>query len=305
MTAWLNLFSRSPKARLAWRSRTGRAMRSYSETRWWSKWEIINQIVDQFGDVQPFLEENTNTAPATASKALAIVCDHQKSMFLQVELAITVDVCRPFIEATYKLEGDGPLILYCYEVLNTLVHSIRTRHYSNTSAVIKKICQGLAQSVHDQWMQYAIACMQPGLDYFVQKFDHDLYNVVQAFKSARLFFPPKVIEIMPDAAQVDTLKLFPFLNNVQVLDALKTELPAYLSHASDVSSEIDPLKWWHDHSSGLPHWSNAVRQVIAIQPSSAASERVFSLLNNTFSSQQDASLQDYIEASLMLQFNKS
>ena len=41
-----------------------------------------------------------------------------------------------------------------------------------------------------------------------------------------------------------------------------------------------------------------------IQPSSAAFERVFSLLKNSFGVQQDNALKDYVEASLMLQFNK-
>ena len=36
----------------------------------------------------------------------------------------------------------------------------------------------------------------------------------------------------------------------------------------------------------------------------ATSERVFSLLKASFGPQQDCSLQDYIESSLMLQFNQ-
>ena len=43
--------------------------------------------------------------------------------------------------------------------------------------------------------------------------------------------------------------------------------------------------------------------VALIQPLSGAVERVFSILTDTFSTQQDSSLQDYIEASLMLQYN--
>ena len=39
-----------------------------------------------------------------------------------------------------------------------------------------------------------------------------------------------------------------------------------------------------------------------VQPSSAAAERVFSLLKSSFGDQQEAALQDYIETSLMLQF---
>ena len=42
---------------------------------------------------------------------------------------------------------------------------------------------------------------------------------------------------------------------------------------------------------------------LLVQPSSAAAERVFSLLKCSFGDHQDSSLQDYIETSLMLQFN--
>ena len=47
-----------------------------------------------------------------------------------------------------------------------------------------------------------------------------------------------------------------------------------------------------------------LEKIILIQPSSAAAERVFSLLKVSFNERQDGALQDYIEASLMLQYNK-
>ena len=37
--------------------------------------------------------------------------------------------------------------------------------------------------------------------------------------------------------------------------------------------------------------------------SSAAAERVFSLLSNSFGARQESSLEDYIQASIMLQYN--
>ena len=43
---------------------------------------------------------------------------------------------------------------------------------------------------------------------------------------------------------------------------------------------------------------------LVVNPSSAAVERVFSLLNNSFKKQQELSMEDYIESSLMLQYNK-
>ena len=60
------------------------------------------------------------------------------------------------------------------------------------------------------------------------------------------------------------------------------------------------------HSTNLESSCSAdtARQILLVQPSSAASERVFSLLNNSFGERQYSSLQDYIEASLMLQYIK-
>ena len=47
--------------------------------------------------------------------------------------------------------------------------------------------------------------------------------------------------------------------------------------------------------------AQACKYVTLIQPSSAAAERDFSLLANSLS--QESALEDYIEASLMLQYN--
>lgn len=53
---WISLFSHSPKAHLAWRTQTSLPTRSYSLTRWWSKFEMIHQFHDAFGDVPQFLQ---------------------------------------------------------------------------------------------------------------------------------------------------------------------------------------------------------------------------------------------------------
>ena len=50
IVAWVSLFSHSPKCRMIWRELTGRSMGSYSVTRWWSRWEIMEQVLVQFGD---------------------------------------------------------------------------------------------------------------------------------------------------------------------------------------------------------------------------------------------------------------
>ena len=72
----------------------------------------------------------------------------------------------------------------------------------------------------------------------------------------------------------------------------------YVAAVEDISPDIDVLQWWKND---LPRWSTTF---ISVKPSSAASERVFSLLANSFQCQQSSLLEDYIEVSLMLQYNK-
>ena len=103
-------------------------------------------------------------------------------------------------------------------------------------------------------------------------------------------------------AAVDELRLFPFLDDNVTVNALKQELPAFRAAAEDVTG-VDPAKWWKDHADELPSWSSAAAEVLLIQPSSAAAERVFSLLQQAFQYQQDQALEDYVEASIMVQYN--
>ena len=105
---------------------------------------------------------------------------------------------------------------------------------------------GSNSTASDQLMLYAKNCVKPGLSYYQDRFTGELSNVVAAFKAARLFLPGKVNEIKPNAAVIDTLKAFPFLDNSLILDGLKDELPSYLSKAKDVQvlQNTDVLPWW-------------------------------------------------------------
>lgn len=54
---WIGIFSRSPKTRLAWTSSTGLPSPSYSTTRWWSRFEVLDQAFKVFGDVCSFVNQ--------------------------------------------------------------------------------------------------------------------------------------------------------------------------------------------------------------------------------------------------------
>ena len=53
-------------------------MASFSATRQWSRWEVMEQLLVQFGDVLPFLQNEEIGSPTTRAKLLALVTDAQK-----------------------------------------------------------------------------------------------------------------------------------------------------------------------------------------------------------------------------------
>ena len=306
MHSWLSMFSHSPKARLLWKSKAGCSMPSYSATRWWSKWEVIKMVMVYFGDVLPFLQQNDDIAPNTRAKLLSILNDAQSKCQLLLEMAATVDWGEPFVKACYTLEGDGPLALECSEVMEKVSATLHVGHIPNVHAIAQQL-SGVALSSPQcqQLVAYAKSCIQPGLDYYELQLRNSLKSPLAAFKCASLFSPEKVNRLKPDATVLqEYLSAVPFLNAQDIVSSLASELPDYLALAANTSKDFPALDWWKDNASTLPHWSKCAKKIFLLQPLSAAAERVFSLLNSSFGERQDNALKDYIEASLMLQYNK-
>ena len=109
---------------------------SYSDTRWWSKWEVMSHLPKSFGSVSSFL---VKTDLPSSKLKLEIISDPPKNRKLHMELAITIDAMEPFVKATYNLEGDGPLIFKAYEEIALLSAGILNQHYPNTKAVAKSL----------------------------------------------------------------------------------------------------------------------------------------------------------------------
>ena len=139
---WVSLFSHSAAARLAWKARTGTAMRTYSPTRWWSKWEVMNLVLEYFADVEPFVRENDHLAPATRAQLMEIFNSPADSKVLELELAAFVDGGNHFVATIYYLEGDGPLVFSCYERLPTVSNAVAVAAYPNVEGVARRQAVG-------------------------------------------------------------------------------------------------------------------------------------------------------------------
>ena len=119
-------------------------MSSYSATRLWSKWEVIKQVMTYFGDIQSFLRGNQDIGSSLRSKLLAFSSDSQTTGKLKIEIAAAIDWGRdePFVKACYHLEGDEPLALECYEVVDQVLSSIAVENIPNVRAVSQVLSGG-------------------------------------------------------------------------------------------------------------------------------------------------------------------
>ena len=248
------------------------------------------------------LEMQSPSSATTVSKMTNILNNPVTCRKLKVELAATVDAMRLFVQTTYSLEGDGPLALVTYQSIRSFYAHIDSSHFPNVTAVAKQLAGG--STLHEQQLNaYARACIDPAYAYFRAKFDNDLQPALQVFKAARYFSPVSTSELKPTTSDLDILQSLSFLTSGDITN-LKAELLLYLAATEELSPTVDPTKWWERHREDLPHWASGFRKVVLLQPSSAAAERVFSLLTNAFGHLQESSLEDYISASIMFQYNK-
>ena len=157
-------------------------------------------------------------------------------------------------------------------------------------------------AIYNQLMSRAKACIRPGLNFYTRKFSVQFRDTAKAFRAARVCCLVRVQALRPTSASLEELRNFPFLNNDATIANLAQELPLDMAAADGVNlaCEQDKVTWWAAHRDTLPHWCALVKKLLLIQPSSAAVERIFSVL-----SLQDSALQDYLEASVMLRYNKS
>ena len=164
-----------------------------------------------------------------------------------------VDVGVHFVNATYYLEGDRPLIFTGFERLSTVQHAVTVGHYPSTLAIATEIANGDA-ALQNWLITQAKDCVQPGLNFFQQKFNVQFLTNVHAFKAAHLCFPVQVSALRPDARSLEDLKNFPFVDDATIA-ILATELPLYLAAADGImcDSEEEKLMWWaaSGHSSTL------------------------------------------------------
>lgn len=98
-------------------------------------------------------------------------------------------------------------------------------YFPNKRAVAVAIANKDATRVAATLEQRAKACVQPSIQWFLQKCNVELYDSVSAFKAARIMSLVTVQWLRPTPATVEALRIFPFLNSDANINGLIKELP--------------------------------------------------------------------------------
>ena len=155
----------------------------------------------------------------------------------------------------------------------------------------------------------AKACIAPAVQFFRTKFNTQgtpMFEMLQLFKAVQILCPQQARAIGLTAVHIRALTIVPGLGDGVTIDSLLDELPAYNVAATDapIDEDCPRLMWWSNQV-GLPTWKFVTRIVFALHPSSAAAERVFSLMEAAISSRQANLLGEQLEALLMLPYKRS
>ena len=165
-------------------------MELYSKTSWWSRWEVINQVMVQFAFIEPFLQKNEDIGPATQEKLLEILSEPQSMLLLKVELAAVIDLSEHFVKGTYRLEGDGYLVLSCYEEILKIRNAIHIQHYPNLKAIVRQAFPD-NNDQQEQWVAYGVRSLPIFMFRFFNMFVIDMgkfmLNLTSNLSNSALF----------------------------------------------------------------------------------------------------------------------
>ena len=237
----------SCKAKLRWKEQTGHAIKTFSETCWWLRWEVYHQLLLFFGDIQPFFNNNEDVAPNVMDHLRAVFNDPKLLCRLQLELAAVVDVVKHFVSATYDLEGDSALSLCCYQRVQALCNAcqlnVAQMHFSNLHSVAVSLAASYPEVTVDWAETYGKKSIREALHWFLKKFNVELYDTMCLFKAAHLMCPTTVQSLAVVPASVQQLRAFPFIDDRVIDDLAASFLFIWLLVKVSLSKETTLQRW--------------------------------------------------------------
>lgn len=115
----MKLIKNSNVARQLFFKVTGVALVSFSNIKWWSKYDVLEQMLWCFGFLLPWLTQciEGGFAVEPAARLIGLLAEPSSMHYLKIELSAYCFVGQSLRLITYFLEGDGQLSFVTHEVL--------------------------------------------------------------------------------------------------------------------------------------------------------------------------------------------
>jgi hypothetical protein len=269
--------------------------------------------------------------------------DGEDWKYTELELISVIETMRPFVCITYLNEGDGLPVLFFYDALKFLQQFIEQSHFPLTDAVIAtlvgdEVPAAVAQKTQE-YKDYSNFLTRKAFRYFNENLlAGDVGEKLPFFKACRLLNPSHIKALvaahsLPGLQDHVRRELTALAHLVpeQKIGMLLSELPAYVNLSNEYAGNwlfkpptpwnsfddvksfkkklhesvgLEVLAFWKQHSELIPKWAELAAEIFILAPSSAAVERLFSLLRDKFDEKNlQRSLLDFVETSLLLRYN--
>ena len=230
--------------------------------------------------------------------------------------ALFTDAGKRLLQITYMLEGDGALDADTGEPAFLAVQvseqvDLATTHASSilsgvSTVELDKICSQLTANptAAAALSSNTRAMLAPAFKYMDDQLRDHYGELVGVFRCLRILNP--VVAAADDGKAVLALnKLKPKLVSSADISDLRTEWPAYKAAAQAFNASQPAWSFWVTQKDlgQLPGFFQLACRARLLLPSSAAAERVFSLLKHHFNDLQYGAYQDYRECAMLTGYN--
>lgn len=222
----------------------------------------------------------------------------------KIELAAMVDFGKSLVEATYRLEGDGFISPFAFDVIDFVRTAPRYVQHSNLDDVIASL--NLTETQKAAALDAALQKILLAYDYINNVFAADpcLRESLALFRNLKWLNPKAAISMDPVNFIPNITATTLLLQHELVV--LRTEFPKYMTMANNVQislTENNLFSWFVSMKDELPMFYVLACRAAIINPSSAMCERIFSMLDTLFKSNQNGMLADSRCAAVMIRYN--
>lgn len=341
--AWVAVISHSFQARdlfkkSAYNTKAASA-KTTSETRWYSKYEVIKQISETSGAVREVAvseEEFARDSRATLLRLIEAPVERVAEMRLQ--LCAVTDIGRPLACLCYEAEGDAEFL--CCLTYDAWVSCMRDLHALSLDSTPLETLHRLMPTV-SELVQADVGLFVPTGDTIADSIIRDglmrkagqvamlaydkmaldsgisgrLASTLNLMRACRIFNYVLVASITIEAIVQESMQLLylPAGGVTGVYELIREEAAEYkrlamvaVARERANSAEHSISAFWNsvEQTPSVRTWYRLSREILLIVPSSAPVERVFSILTQGISSTQQTALHDYQLLSTMLKYNK-